>query len=329
MCNTGLARRHTAEGMWRNWYTRTIQNRIPKGLGVRVSPCPPSMDIFDAVIIGGGPAGASCALWLKQLGFNPCIIDSRPRLGGLQNQSPYINKWILTTDGLKGEEVAGTIQTRIDGEQIQQFNSCNVTSIDGAQGNFVVKHSKGEVRARFVVLASGVRPVTGGLTPSPHVLIGPGKDIARYDFTAKRVALLGGGDNAFENYIFIKEKAAGDVHLYARSVIARRALVERVPSADIFTGACVVDNKALTVNGFHYDCIVVLYGWTPQLDYMSDREIVRDEKGFVQTDFKTAETSIPGIYAIGELAHRMHPCVVTSMADGVVAAKAIQARIEK
>ena len=55
--------------------------------------------------------------------------------------------------------------------------------------------------------------------------------------------------------------------------------------------------------------------------FADDLRLARDERGYIRTDFATAETSVPDIYAIGEVAHRMHPCVVTSMADGVVAAR--------
>jgi thioredoxin reductase (NADPH) len=57
--------------------------------------------MFDATIVGAGPAGSSCALWLKQLGFSPVIIDRNDQCGGLQLLNPYLNTWIATsTDSL-------------------------------------------------------------------------------------------------------------------------------------------------------------------------------------------------------------------------------------
>ncbi|MFM8314948.1 MAG: NAD(P)-binding protein, partial [Deltaproteobacteria bacterium] len=50
---------------------------------------------YEALIVGGGPAGCSCALWLKHLGLKPLLIERSHRLGGLQNDSPYPNIWIL------------------------------------------------------------------------------------------------------------------------------------------------------------------------------------------------------------------------------------------
>jgi len=57
--------------------------------------------------------------------------------------------------------------------------------------------------------------------------------------------------------------------------------------------------------------------------------LARTDQGFLATDAVTAETSLPGVYAIGEVAQRMHPCVPTAMADGVIAAKAIERVLNK
>ena len=83
-----------------------------------------------------------------------------------------------------------------------------------------------------------------------------------------------------------------------------------------------------TVAGRSYDQIVVLYGWEPHLPYVQSLGLARDSRGFVLTD-PDCQTSVPGMYAIGEVAQRMHPCCITSMADGAVAAKAIQRTLER
>lgn len=74
---------------------------------------PPSAEAtsrpFDAVVIGGGPAGSSCALWLKGLGYEPLLIEARERLGGLQAESPYRNAWIVALPEATGFGVADNI----------------------------------------------------------------------------------------------------------------------------------------------------------------------------------------------------------------------------
>jgi thioredoxin reductase len=156
------------------------------------------------------------------------------------------------------------------------------------------------------------------------VIVGPGDEIMSADFQGKRVALLGGGDNAFENYAFVKERGASKATIYARTLRAQKQFVDRVPASDIVVGASDVDPAARTVNGQAYDWILVLYGWQANIGFLGDLQLTRDDRGFVQTDIVDAQTNVPGVYAIGEVAQRMHPCVPTAMADGVVAAKAIE-----
>src|SRR3546814_33255 len=73
---------------------------------------------------------------------------------------------------------------------------------------------------------------------------------------------------------------------------------------------------------------MVFYGLWPCVGFARNLNLRRGDNGFVATDPVTAQTSHDLVYAIGELAQRQHPCVVTAMADGIAAAKAIQARIE-
>ncbi|MGO1766500.1 MAG: NAD(P)/FAD-dependent oxidoreductase, partial [Advenella sp.] len=70
-------------------------------------------------------------------------------------------------------------------------------------------------------IASGVEPRKPPEWEQDHyenVLVGPGKHVANYEFALKDVAILGGGDNAFENALFLKERGAKSVHIYARTL---------------------------------------------------------------------------------------------------------------
>ncbi|MFG1478113.1 NAD(P)/FAD-dependent oxidoreductase [Xanthobacter sp. V4C-4] len=285
--------------------------------------------MFDAVIIGGGPAGASCALWLKMLGFRPCLIERRPTLGGLQNDNPYPNEWIASVTNQTGYEVAHDIHRHLLAHDIVCRLGESVTALDVVVGGFRVTTAGGAmVFGRTAVLASGVRPVKGGLSASDQVLIGPGRTMFNAAFDGLEVAILGGGDNAFENYMFVRKRGAAAVHIYARTIRARREFLEKVPAGDVRLGAYHVEPERPAVADRAYDRLVVLYGWEPYLPYAHHLELARTARGFVETD-PDCQTSLPNLYAIGEIAQRMHPCCVTSMADGVVAAKAIQRTLEQ
>jgi len=285
--------------------------------------------MFDTVIIGGGPAGASCALWLKMLGFRPCIIERRTVLGGLQNDNPYPNQWIAPVRDRTGLDIAADIHQHLTDHDIVCRLGEAVSALDVVEGGFRVTTATGEiVYGRTCVLATGVRPVRGGFTASERVIIGPGRTMFNAGFDGQSVAILGGGDNAFENYIFVRKRGAAEVTIFARTIRARREFLEKVPPADVRIGPDPVAPEIPEVAGLGFDRVVVLYGWEPYLPYAAHLNLARDPRGFVETS-RDCETSVPDLYAIGEIAQRMHPCCVTSMADGVVAAKAIQRTLEQ
>jgi thioredoxin reductase (NADPH) len=285
--------------------------------------------MFDALIIGGGPAGCTCAAWLQMLGRTPVLVEARTTLGGLQIDSPYANRWIpFLGGGWTGQRVAEGFDDFAREQAICTQTNCEVTNVAPGADGFETTTSAGKLRSRIVVVASGVRAVTGGLPAGPRLLIGPGKKIASTDFSGKSVAILGGGDNAFENYSFIREAGASVVKIHARNVRARAALVAQVPREDVERGRYVVHPGDNTVNGRPFDFIVVLYGWAAHLPFLESLNVSRMASGFLHTD-SDCESSQEGLFAIGEVAKRAHPCCITAMADGVVAAKAIQLRLER
>jgi thioredoxin reductase len=149
-----------------------------------------------------------------------------------------------------------------------------------------------------------------------------------HDFRGQKVAVLGGGDNAFENALYAMNRGAASATIFARTVRAQHQLVARVPVCDVHEGGYAVDVERMTVDGRPFDLIMVFYGWEPCVPFARSLRLELTGTGFVAVDPLTTQTSHDKVYAIGEVSQRQHPCVVTAMADGVVAAKAIQARVE-
>jgi len=289
--------------------------------------------LYDAVIIGGGPAGVSCAVWLARLGFAPVLVEAGPEIGGLCRRNPFHDDWNASLPGLRGEQVADNLALSLEQARVPVLLSLPVTHIEPEPDGYVVQAGSPalQLRAPHVVLATGV--VARGLPgyagqAFDGILVGPGVHVVAQDFAGLRVAVLGGGDNAFENALYALDRDASAVDLYARSVRAQRQFVQRFPTQHVRVGDYSVDPVARTVNGKVYDLILVLYGWEPCVHFAENLALRRSARGYVEVDPYTAETSCPGIYAVGEVSQRQHPCVVTALADGVTAAKAIQARLE-
>jgi thioredoxin reductase (NADPH) len=288
---------------------------------------------FTALIIGGGPAGASCALWLKMLGYSPAIVEKSNALGGLQKSSPYLNRWLLGLTETTGEGFASKIHSQIQSLGIPVFFESVPELVEkktGGSWSVGLTGARGpvKVQADFLVMATGVRPKACGFTANESVLIGPGKRIESHDFKGKRVAILGGGDNAFENFSMIRDKGAQHVRIFARSLRARQEFIGSTPPGLVSKGDYSASQETMRVNGESFDTLVVLYGWEPVNPMNGQVPLFLDMRGFINTD-ERRRTSNSRVYAIGEVTCKTHPCVATSMADGVICAKDIQQRLEE
>ena len=289
--------------------------------------------IFDAAIIGAGPAGCACATWLKQLGFSPLLIDQQAECGGIQLQNAYSNTWIPSSYAVSGKDVAIAMHKNVVSLKIDLH--LETTSLDAARtdGGFSIdvikKNDKHKFRSKYLVLAGGIIPKSGGFTERPGILIGSTQKTAATNFTGKRVAILGGGDNAFENYIFAQSGGAKALSIFSRSKPrAQRNFINKVPAKDVLIGPFDCNQEKNTVNGQHFDYIIVMFGYEVSHGSLLGLEPKRRPDGYVLTNAE-CQTSLDGVFAIGEITQRTHPCCVTAMADGIIAAKALQGLLEK
>lgn len=208
-------------------------------------------ETFTVAIIGGGPAGSQCALWLKMMGFSPLIIEPSDHLGGLQALSPYQNQWIAGMLDTSGRELAQRITQHIQKEDIPVMFHADVSSIQQLDNGFLLDVDGKQIEARFIVIASGS----------------------------------------------IQQKD-----------VVESANLQNQQEHDAAYASLTIDS-----------------GWQANLPqaFRNFKNKLLKQDGFIMTD-ANCETPVSGIFAIGEAANRMPPCVVTAMADGVVAAKAIQ-----
>ena len=90
--------------------------------------------VYDSVIVGGGPAGASCALWLARLGLSPLLVEASERLGGLGNDNPFADDWIAVLPGVTGQQVAANIDASVRAAGVPLRLSTRTTDVRPCKG---------------------------------------------------------------------------------------------------------------------------------------------------------------------------------------------------
>lgn len=315
----------------------------------------------DVYILGGGPAGLSAALWLKNLGFAPCIVEAGERPGGMQNLNFLPNDWVLGQVGLTGPQLVDRFVAHVEQVDVPMRCGLRPTRIDGGLGAFRLRlaDSRGTEHVEVcaaLLLATGTRyraaEVLAGVPgfadlPADCLRYGPYAFDALAACANQRVLIVGGGDNAYENVrLLIEAGASVDLVLRSPPRAQRylRALVEQAEAA----GACRIHRGARllrlergaagigatigSASGIAtptVDRIHVLAGYEPNfavLDALADALRValrRDANGYLSVDARL-RTGVPGIYAAGDICNPAFPSVVSAIAQGAQAAKTIE-----
>jgi thioredoxin reductase len=273
----------------------------------------------EAIILGGGPAGLAAAIWLKKLGVDAVLLERSDALGGLQRRSPYENLWIPGVQGRTGQDVARAMadHAAVLGVEVRLNHTAPVSRGD--------LYQTGDFAAPYVVSATGTIPRAGRFKPSPTVAIGPGEPMEALDVAGRRVAILGGGDNAFDQARFVRDRG-GEVTIFSRAEPrAQRLLRDQIPEVRVVAGPYEARQKAMSVNGEAFDAFGVMYGFEA---VVPEGLKPRRKGGYIQVN-RLGETSLPGVYACGEVTDYWHPCVTTAAAHGIQVAKQIAMRLGK
>ena len=291
-------------------------------------------------ILGGGVAGMSCALWLKNLGFKPIILEKNTCLGGQLTTLSTINLWVLGFSQHTSQQLADIYSQHIQSTDISVYYSCQLLEIQQNRLGFQMVIQKNTLSPetlsiKALIIATGARPLgyevienIEGFTPeliSNRVFFSPTDHLKQLPhLSAKTIAILGGGDNA--HYTAKDIAATADkIHLIMRSSATAQTLIRD----DIST--LIQQNKIalkLTQSGglnqtLFVDKIFIRCGFTANTEFLKNSELlthVATDKHYILTD-KVKRTNIPGIYAIGDVTNSDDPSVVNALAEGALAAR--------
>ena len=298
------------------------------------------VDTVDALIIGGGPAAYTAALYAGRSGLHPIVIEGYDS-GGQITRSERIDNFPSHPDGITGSELGERIR-----EQAIRFGARmvmdEVVEVDFGGGPLSAETAGGDTyRARGVVIATGARARRLGL-PSEEAYDGRGVAwCALCDgpfFAGQRVVVVGGGDAAAEEALMLSRIAESVVLVHRRNEFRANALLRerlaQAPNLQIRTPHVVEEilGNDMGVTGVRLrdlsndsevtepvEGVFVAIGHEPASALFAPWLKV-DEHGFLITEEGCTATSVPGVFAAGDVADRRYRQAITATAAGCQAA---------
>mgnify|MGYP001285242901 CR=1 FL=1 len=273
------------------------------------------MSACDYLIIGGGPAGLSAARGLARK-HRVTLLEKAAELGGAFRGAALATATAVVAP-TPGPELLARMCAGLDSHA--RVLRSGAQRLAATPNGWSCHTDKGEViTANRVVLACGAKPRDGGMThDGRQIWVGPNQ-MTRSDWIHRRVAILGGGDNAIEFAALIKDDVA------AMAIYARRSAVHRGMESSFMAvhhcwrlGPYTAHPMTMSIEAGGdrevFDAFVVMYGWEANLP--QGLEDLALDGGFVRVD-GDFQTSLPGVYAIGDICRRPLPSVWYAINDG-------------
>jgi thioredoxin reductase (NADPH) len=301
--------------------------------------------LLDLIIIGGGPAGLSAALYAVRTRLKTLLIE-KMILGGMASTTFFIENYPGFPEGISGMELSNRMQDQVRrlGLDILWGNSI---SVKNKKNHREVQVDGKLLTAKAVIIATGTEAARLGV-PGENEFRGRGISYcATCDgpfYKEKTVMVVGGGDSAVEEALFLTRyaKKISIVHrrdeLRADKILAERALsnpkiyfywhsaVEKITGKEKVEEAILKDLLTGKKLKIPVDGIFIYVGVKPNSEIVKDT-LKLDSKGFILTD-ENMKTSATGIFAAGDVRIKSLRQIVTAVADGAIAAESARKYIE-
>ena len=294
-------------------------------------------NVFDTIIIGGGPGGYTAALYAARAGFSALVLEKLSP-GGQMATTDQIDNYPGFPQGVNGFELALEMQ-----KGAQRFGAqtelAEVLRVDLRGPVKEVVTQKETYRAPTVVLATGASPRELGL-PGERELRGRGVSYcATCDgmfYRGKTVAVVGGGNTAAADVLYLSRLCEKVFLIHRRDQLrASRVYLEPLKQAEnveilwdsqvtellygeTLTGIKVRNKKTGEVKELSLDGLFLAVGQLPNTQLFQG-QVELDAAGYVVAD-ETTRTNLPGVFAVGDLRQKPLRQVVTAAADGALAA---------
>lgn len=292
---------------------------------------------FDVVILGGGPAGLSAAIYASRGAVSTALIDISMMGGQPSNYLELENYPGFPIIG--GFELMEKFEEHADKFGVHKFPMQEIEKIDLTSSPKVILTKEGEFRAKSVIIACGAQPMKLGV-PGEKEFVGRGVSYCAVCdgafYKGKVVAVVGGGNAAVEEAMYLT-KFADKVYvihrrneLRADKIVQERAfqnekiefiwdsVVKEIKGEDLVNTVVLENVKTKEQSNLAVNGIFPYIGMVPNVENISG-QLEQDAGGFILTD-ETMKTSIDGVYAVGDIRKTPLRQVITAASDGAVGA---------
>jgi thioredoxin reductase (NADPH) len=305
------------------------------------------MDIRNVVVIGSGCAGHTAALYTARAKLSPLVIEGHEP-GGQLSLTTLVENFPGFPQGIQGPELIANM--RLQAERFgAEYQLAHVSAVDLSTRPFTVHAGKETVQTQTLIIASGASARWLGL-PNEQALIGHGvSSCATCDgffFSGKEIAVIGGGDSAMEEALFLTRFANKVTLIHRRPEFrASKIMLERAQKHDKihFLTSTIVEDvyepsiKEVTglklrhvdtgkTSDFPTSAMFLGIGHIPNAKIF-EGQLDTDADGYLKTkDF--VFTKVPGVYACGDVQDRRYRQAITAAGSGCMAALEVEKFLE-
>ncbi|HEY7352588.1 MAG TPA: thioredoxin-disulfide reductase [Terriglobales bacterium] len=306
------------------------------------------MAIRNVVIIGSGCAGHTAALYTARAKLEPLVIEGHEP-GGQLSMTTLVENFPGFPEGIQGPELIANMRRQAE-RFGAEYQLAHITAADLRTNPFTLQMGKETIQTRSLIIASGASARWLGL-PSEQALIGHGvSSCATCDgffFSGKDIAVIGGGDSAMEEAIFLTRFATKVSVIHRRNDFrASKIMLERAQKhekIDFITNTVVdevndVSKKEVTglklrnvqtgkVSELPVSAMFLGIGHIPNAKVF-EGQLDMDQDGYLKTtDF--VFTKVPGVYACGDVQDRRYRQAITAAGSGCMAALEVEKFLEE
>lgn len=292
--------------------------------------------IYDVIVIGGGPGGYTAALYCSRAGLSTVVLE-KLSAGGQMALTEQIDNYPGFEDGIDGFTLGEKMQA--GAEKYGAITElAEVYSSDLAAEPKTVETSEGTFKGRAIIIATGAEPRELGI-PGEKELTGRGVNYCAacdgFKYRGKRVAVVGGGNSAAADALALSRICEKVTVIHRRDTLRATKIyhaplmsaenvdfrwnstVSELLYSDTFKGLRVTDLNSGAESTLDCDGVFISIGRAPATDIFKD-QLELDAAGYIKADEST-KTSIPGVFAVGDIRTKALRQIVTAVADGAIA----------